>query len=181
MGVGVTDTDTLTSQLSQQLGEATVNLGYAGGSCQMIQYNTMRMMELAWRPKSVTIVIPQLSRVTYFDDSAPRSFIPMHLNQKDPGIVKFYEYWLRPQHHAELYSRMAILGSVAMWGSLGVPVILRHWHHDPDEQQLAAYLPAVVDHARDLQSDGAGGYFGHPGPATLALWAHELADEIRLL
>jgi hypothetical protein len=180
-GVGVDEKDTITHQLAQQLGEPTVNLGYAGGSCQVIMYNTMRLIELGWLPKTVTIVIPELTRMTYFDEGAPNSLIPHLLNGRHDGILKFYEYWVRAPHHAELYARMAIMGAEALWKTKNVPVIMRHWHHDPKEMQMAPYFDAVKDHARDLQPNGAGDYFGHPGPLTLGLWARDIADSIRLL
>ena len=184
-GVGVDDADTLPSQLAQQLGEPTVNLGYGGGSCQTIMYNTMRMIELGWLPKTVTIVIPDLARMTYFNDNDPMHFMPFILNQANhpTGILKFYEYWLRPPNNAEIFSRMSILGAEAMWINKNVPVILRHWHHDPKEgSQMAPYLSAVQDKARDFSpTPDKVGWHAHPGPLTLGLWARDIADAIRSL
>lgn len=182
-GVGVDDEDTLPSQLARQLGEPTVNLGYGAGSCQTIMYNTMRMIELGWLPKTVTIIIPDLARMAYFNDNDPMSFFPHILNKgaKD-GILKMYEYWLRPPHNAEIYSRMAILGAQALWVTKNVPVIMRHWHHDPKEgSQMAPYLDPPQDKARDFCPGDDGRYYAHPGPLSLGLWARDIADSIRLL
>jgi hypothetical protein len=180
LGIGVDDADTLPNQLSQLLGEPTVNLGYAGGSCQVIQYNTMRLIELGWLPKTVTIIIPELARMTYFDNSAPRNLMP--LSQGPLDQASFYRYWLRSPGHAELYSRMAILGAEALWVSHHVPVVLRHWHHNPQEgSQMAPYLTPAHDLARDVRPTGTGSWYAHPGPKTLNTWACELADSIRLL
>lgn len=180
LGIGVDDSDTLPSQLSHILGEPTVNLGYAGGSCQVIQYNTLRMIELGWIPKSITIIIPELARMTYFDNTAPRNLMPLSQGSKDQA--SFYRYWLRSPGHAELYSRMAILGAEALWAKHHVPVVLRHWHHNPQEgSQMAPYLVPAHDLARDIMPTGTGSWYAHPGPKTLTTWAEDLDNAIRLL
>jgi hypothetical protein len=182
MGVGINEPDTLSCQLMTQLDQPVVNLGYCGGAAHIIQYNTMRMKELGWRPKSVTIAIPDANRFTYFEQFEVTNFTSGLLNSKNPtGVLKFYEYWTRPPQHAELYSRMAIKGAEAMWLNMGVPVILRHASPVKGASQMAPNWADVIDYARDQQHNGAGQVYGHPGPATQALRARDLATAIHAL
>lgn len=184
LGVGVDEPETLASQLSRQLQEPVINLGYGGGSAYTTMYNTMRMAELEWKPKSVTIVIPELSRLTYFSEHEVMQFNASqleHVDSRETGIFKMYEYWLKAPQHAELYGRMAIKGAVAIWQNMGVPVILRHHMLFPNQKAMAPKLNPIQDFARDLIIGPTGKPIGHPGPLTLAYWARTLADEIRLL
>jgi hypothetical protein len=182
LGVGVNDPDTLSNQLSIQLGEPVVNLGIGGGSAHTIQYNTMRMIELGWKPKSVVIAIPELERMAYFDDHTIHHFTPGWLTPgENSGLLKLYEYWLKPKPHAELYGRMAIKGAEAMWARVGVPVIMRHASRTEGASQMAPNWHVYTDYARDLIKNGHGQYVGHPGPGTLGLRARELVDTIRAL
>lgn len=178
LGVGIDDGDTMSAQLSLQLDEPAVNLGYCGGSTMTIQYNSLRMLELGWRPKTVTIVIPELTRLTWFDEHYPSTFVPhqiKHGARNNTGVLGMYQHWLTPSRHAELYGRMAILSARAMWDSCRVPVIMRHATHGTD-LAMAPCLAPRVDSARDVQT---GSLWAHAGPATNALWAREIADAIR--
>jgi hypothetical protein len=184
LGVGVDEPETLSSQLSQQLQEPVVNLGYGGAGAQVVMYNTMRMQELGWKPKSVTIVIPELSRLTYFSEHEVLQFNSSQLELVDGGqndIFNMYKHWVTPPQHAELYGRMAIKGAEAIWETMGVPVILRHAMLFANQKAMAPKLNPIQDFARDLMVGPTGKPFGHPGPLTLAYWARTLADELRLL
>lgn len=179
LGVGIDDSETMSAQLSLQLSEPTVNLGFCGGSAMTVQYNTLRMVELGWHPKTVTIVIPELTRLAYFDYNHVTNLVPhliMENSRNNTGILGMYQHWLTPPRHAELYGRMAILGAEAMWNSARVPVILRQ--ASITDLPMAPYLKSRVDTARDLQADSG---WAHAGPATNALWAREIADTIRTL
>ena len=177
LGVGIDDSETVSAQLSLQLDEPTVNLGYCGGSAMTIQYNTLRMFELGWRPKTVTIVIPELTRLAYFDYNHVANLVPYQIQgRNNTGILGMYQHWLTPPRHAELYGRMAIMGAQAMWHSLRVPVILRQ--ASVGDTAMAPQLPDRIDHARDLQTESL---WAHAGPATNALWARDIADAIRIV
>jgi len=76
---------------------------------------------------------------------------------------------------------LAIKGAEALWQAQCVPVIMRHASTITGPLQMAPMWAQYIDYARDLQHNGANEYYGHPGPATLALWARDLADAIRLL
>jgi hypothetical protein len=160
-----------------------VNLGYNGVSPGIIEYNTLRMQELGWRPKTVTILIPELTRLTYFDDHGVQNLTPRYLDggEAQQGIFGFYRYWLRAPKHAELYGRMAIKGAEAMWNLARVPVVLRHMTEVSNQSRMAPSLCSIKDQARDLNEDWSGNWYAHPGPLTLALWARDIADSIRTL
>jgi hypothetical protein len=184
LGVGVNEDETLGYQLSQQLKEPVVNLGYGGGSAQVVMYNTMRMQELGWKPQTVTIVIPELSRLTYFNDHEVLQFNTAQLEHHDGSdndIFSMYKHWVSPKPNAELHGRMAIKGAVAIWQAMGVPVILRHHMLFPHQMAMAPKLNPIQDFGRDLIVGPTGKPIGHPGPLTLGYWARTLADEIRLL
>jgi len=182
LGVGVDDADTLPSQLSGQLGEPVINLGLSGGSAHTVQYNTLRMTELGWRPRSVTIIIPQLTRLTYFDNNQVRHFTPAHLGSGvTEDLLSMYQLWITPGHNAGLHSRMATLGAEAIWQAQGVPVVLRHALKPITSDAMGPCLVRNVDYGRDFQCNERNEYYAHFGPATYAVWATSLAEAIRLL
>jgi hypothetical protein len=185
LGVGIDENETLSHQLSLELGEPVINLGFQLASAQVIMYNTMRMQELGWKPNTVTIIIPELSRMTYFEDEHVISLYPdtsLKTIDRTEDYTKFFQMWTNTPKHAELYARMAIKGAQSIWHSQGVPVVLRHFRLQPKEQSIMApCLATCIDRGRDLQLHPVGHYYGHPGPLTQKIWARDLADEIRSL
>jgi hypothetical protein len=181
VGVGLTDTDTLPSRLSTELNEPVVNLGYGGGGVGTVVYNSLRLIDADIRPLSVTLVIPNLFRLTIFQDNKTLHLLPSgdaH-SHADP-FKNFYETWISTGPNAEMYSLMLMRGAIASWANVGVTVVVKHWSHevDYDWQNLGPNLPSSVDYARDLQPN-QDSQFGHPGRKTMQIWANIIADEIK--
>jgi len=182
LGVGVNDADTLASQMERELREPVINLGMGGTGPMAIMYNTLRMQDMDWRPKSVTIIIPELTRLTYFDQNSVDNLIPWKVqSQRNTGILYMYEKWLTPPNHADIYGTSLLRGAEAVWLSRGVPVILRHWTPTTGPGRLAASLSPLVDCARDMMPTADGEWFSHAGPKSLSNWAKEIVMSIRAL
>jgi hypothetical protein len=180
LGVGLTDMDTLPSRLSTELNEPVVNLGYGGSGVATLAYNTLRLIDAGIRPLSVTLVIPNLSRLTFFQDTDTLHLLPNFFVHSNTSPFKsFYETWIGVGPNAELHSLMLMRGLIANWTSVGVHVVVKHWTRevDYDWQSLGPNLPAAVDWARDLINDVQNGL---PGRKTMQVCANIIADEIRV-
>lgn len=180
VGVGLTDSDTLPSKLSTELNEPVVNLGYGGSGVATLAYNTLRLIDAGHRPLSVTLVIPDLSRLTVFQDTSTLHLLPTwYVHGKNSPFKSFYETWIGVGPNAEVHSHMLMRGVVANWTSVGVPLVIKHvWpgERDYDWQRMGPNLPPAVDWARDLLDKV---HHGHPGRKTMQQWAQSIAAEIR--
>jgi hypothetical protein len=182
LGVGVNDADTLSSQMERLLKEPVINLGMGGTGPMAIMYNTLRMQDLGWKPKTVTIIIPELTRLTYFDQNHVDNLLPWKvMSQRNTGILYMYEKWLSPPNHAEIYGMSLLRGAEAVWLSRGVPVILRHWTPTTGPARMAPSLSVLVDNARDMMPTSDGKWFSHAGPKSLSNWAKEIVMSIGTL
>jgi hypothetical protein len=180
VGVGLTDSDTLPSRLSTELNEPVVNLGYGGSGVATLAYNTLRLIDAGHRPLSVTLVIPNLSRLTVFQDTSTLHLLPnWYVHNKNSPFKSFYETWIGVGPNAEVHSHMLMRGVVANWANVGVPLIIKHvWpgERDYDWQRLGPNLSPAVDWGRDLLDKT---HHGHPGRKTMQQWAQVIAAEIR--
>lgn len=178
-GVGLTDSDTLASRLSTELNEPVVNLGYGSSGVATLAYNSLRLIDTGIRPLSVTLVIPNMSRLTMFQDTDTLHLLPSFFahNNNHSSFKNMYETWIGIGPNAEMYSLMLMRGVIANWTNAGVPLVVKHWMHEShyDWQRLGTCLPSHVDWARDILND----VHGHPGRKTTQVWASIIANEIR--
>lgn len=178
-GVGLTDMDTLPSRLSTELNEPVINLGYGGSGVATLAYNSLRLIDAGIRPLSVTLVIPNLSRLTFFQDSDTLHLLPnFFVHSSGSPFKSFYETWIGVGPNAEMHSHMLMRGVIASWTNAGVPLVIKHvWPEgDFDWQRQGPSLSLAVDWGRDLINDVQN---GHPGRKTMRIWARVIADEIR--
>lgn len=173
-GIGVTTEHTLNHQLSQLLGEPVINLGVSAAGPTVIQFNSLRLAD--FRPKSVSIVVPEITRYTMFDADNPMNLVPGSLDYiKDLAYRKFYELYLAQDINSSLHGFLAIDSARALWQALGVPTYVYRFH---EANPYPAELLDIIDFGRDLVPNGAD-WLGHPGAKTYALWAQTMFDKIR--
>jgi hypothetical protein len=167
MGSGVDDVDTISAQISNG-----VNLGQSGTSVYAIQYNTIRLIDAGIRPKTVKIIMPNLSRMTYWGDLdwidlTPHD-LPVRGNQLVPPVRDCYAGWLYIPPNSEQHGYMSIRATQALWQAAGVPCDLyQHWVPENPVYSQGTQLPEPIDNARDINENN----FAHPGRETLKLWA----------
>lgn len=165
-GLGVDDSETISAGVSHG-----VNLAQSGSNSYVIQYNTLRLIDAGIRPRSVKIIIPDLTRSVYWGTEDWVELTAHDLQSRGsslvPAVRNYYQGWLAHSPNAELATYMTVRGVQALWQSVGVACQLyHHWMPYDSKFVLAAQLPEPIDHARDCQPEG----FAHPGPKTLALW-----------
>jgi hypothetical protein len=175
-GIGVASKDTVAHQLAHMLGEPVVNLGYSAAGPSIIQFNSLRLVQADIVPKSVTIIVPEITRYTVFDAHNPRQLVPGILDFIDyPEHRKFYELYLAQELNSTLQGMMALDSARAMWASRQVPVYVYKYQQ---ENPYPAEVLAITDYGRDLVPHRQS-WLAHPGPKTYAQWAGKIFDKIR--
>ena len=160
-GEGLDEDDTITVQMSKMLDEPVVNLGVPAGSADVLFYNTIRMVDLGIRPKSVIVLSPMWSRTVSFGVPSTNlgpwcSSVPSF----DRGLVTYYEQYVRRMPNAEVHGYLSLRGVKEAWENADVPV------HVLDQAELSQF----VDYSRDL---------AHPGINTAYNWATELCARLK--
>lgn len=168
MGAGVDDSDTISAHIPNG-----INLAQSGTSVYAIQYNTVQLIDSGIRPKSVKIIIPNLSRMTYWGDVDWIDLTPHDLSIRGSQLVKpvrdCYTGWLHIPPNAEQHGYMSIRATQALWQSSGVVCDLyQHWAPENPRFSQGVQLPEPIDQARDINNNN----FAHPGRETLKLWAN---------
>jgi hypothetical protein len=166
-GTGLTLEDTLPYLLSQRIGP-TVNLGYPGSGPDIILDNTIRMIDSGAIPKRVIVIVPELTRLTYYKGKGVVNYLP---NQ---DLDPMYAQWITHSPNAERHGWLKLRSVGGLWASQGVPV--SYYERIPIQgYELGPRLPNQVDLARDVHVDTRGHSYAHCGSRTQALWADFIA------
>jgi len=170
-GTGLAVEHTLPYQLQMITGIAHVNLGYPGSGSDIILDNSLRMIDRGIRPARVIIVVPELTRLTYYKGTSIVNHLPMGT------LAPMYADWITHRPNAEQHGWMKLRGAVALWQQVGVPVSL--FERIPIEgYALGPRLPNQIDLARDIHVDATGYEYAHCGAATQGLWADFIASTL---
>jgi hypothetical protein len=148
-GVGVSDQDTLTSQLTNITGIPTINLGMSGAGLMFQLANSIILKEHNISPKAVVYVWPDQSRQTEFVNS---NQVLHH------GSWNLTSSWMKElminETHNRCLSNYLIRNMRVLWDC---HVVEASWYPDMCKSTSASKLN-FIDYARDC---------AHPGPATL--------------
>ena len=170
-GTGLAHEHTLSEQLAQRTGRPTINLGYPGSGADIILDNTIRMIDVGAIPSRVVILVPELTRLTYYKHMAVVNHIP------NAELTPMYAEWITHAPNAERHGWMKLKGAQGLWASVGVPVSL--FERIPIKgYELGPRLPNQIDLARDVHVDSEGKEYAHCGSATVALWADYIAGAL---
>jgi hypothetical protein len=166
MGHGVSESDSITGPIAN-----AVNLAQSGTSISAIQYNTIRLIQAGIRPASVSIIVPNMARLTYWGTDSWLDLTPHDLRTRGehlvPHVRDCYKGWLAIDPNAEQHGYMTAVSVQALWLSVDVQCgLYQHWAPENASFNLGTQLPQQLDNARDVNSTG----FAHPGRVTLALW-----------
>lgn len=167
MGLGLDDSDIITRYF-----DSAVNLGQHGVSINHIQYNTLQMIDLGWRPSRVIVIVPDLVRTAFWGpkdwvDLTPHDF-DLRGHALNPTVCDYYRSWLTMEPMAEQTNYMTARSVQALWQSQGVRCDLyTNWQPINPVFTLGPSLPEPIDWARDYNTHD----FAHPGRHTQQLWA----------
>jgi hypothetical protein len=177
LGVGVAYEDTLGEQLSSMLEAPVINLGIGGGNISLMQYNTALMVERGIRPKGVIIVVPEMTRMTYWRPQTWSTLLPSMLPKLSDSERSFYKGWLAHSPNAELHSHLAVRGLVAEWRAVDVACWTFNQASPRDPSlEVGPRLPPEQDLARDVDI-GSDGMWAHAGRNSLRSWARFIVDQ----
>lgn len=173
MGTGLDDRDTVSSHF-----EHGVNLAQPGVSVYHILYNTLRLIDAGAVPKSVDIIVPDLSRAVYWakDDWVDLTVHDFALRSQDltDSVRDYYRGYLDIEPMATQSAYMTMRGTQALWSAQGVDCNLYStWLNVSSEFQLGTVLPRPHDWARDIDITGT----AHPGRSTAKMWAEIIGQQ----
>ena len=160
-GLGIDDSDTISAGVPNG-----VNLAQSGSNAYVIQYNSLRLIDAGIRPRSVKIIIPDLTRSVYWGTQDWVDLTAHDLKLRGHGlntsVRDYYQGWLAHSPNAEQATYMTVRSTQALWQAVGVDCELyHHWMPYDSKFIIAPQLPQPVDLARDCV---------HPGPITHSLW-----------
>jgi len=160
-GVGLDDSDTISSHLSSYLGGIpVVNLGQGGSSWTFQWINTVRLVAAGIRPRAVVYIWPDVSRYTRMLDSK----LARHTGSwSAQGLGLEY---LKDTDHAQAISGEILACVRALWSC---PQLHYTWSPQVDPNWSVPRLTAPIDRARDRM---------HPGPETAGIWAGNIARDL---
>lgn len=159
-GVGVDDSQTISSYLQLKLNSPVINLGQSGTGITFAWANSIILRNYNINPKAVIYIWPQRNRQTEF--TSPTSTIKH-------GIWNVENSWMRDliinEAHNTVMAEYYIKSIRLMWSC---PVIEASFHEDMSELTGCTKLD-FLDFARDLK---------HPGNLTTAQVAFNLYNKI---
>jgi hypothetical protein len=164
-GVGVDDSDTWPSRLSQFIMNPVINLAQGGQGWGFNWVNSVRVIEAGHRPKAVIYYWPTTERMFTLPDPRNPNLVLGHgswTTEKNALTLdtKLGLYWVMDPRIGYFWAQQYRLSLDIMWGQLGVPVYHFTWVYLQPRQDME-YIPLYLNpkdltlRARDL---------AHPGP-----------------
>jgi len=111
-GIGVDDSETISSYLQDITNIPVINLGSGGKSINFIHHNSIILSEFYKLPLAVVIIWPNFSRFTMYKPE-----VVVSLSSASEFANFWSEYWLGTEHNAETYAYFARLASKNIFGS----------------------------------------------------------------
>ncbi len=172
LGVGVAYAHTISGLIPD-----AICLAQPGISITNIQYNTLRMIDHGIRPRSVQIIIPELTRSVYWAYSDWLDLTAHDFDQRSQqlstSVQQYYAGLLGQWPMAEVTAEIAIRSTQALWSAQGVQCKLwRLWIHR--DLKWIPQLARPSDSARDYDLQGT----AHPGPQTHQQWADQIKEQL---
>lgn len=163
-GIGLDESDVLSTRLSELLDSPVINLGVGGTGADVTLFNSIRLIDKNIRPKGVIIINGDftLTRLSLFTSTGSIAIGNWSFDKKinQGKFSNLYSLWTNEAGHAETYSYMCLRGAISMWKTENIPTFYFNIERD---------LPKKSDLARDLS---------HWGRETIKLWARSIVNTI---
>ena len=189
-GDGLTDSDCLSSQLSEQLGRPVINLGVSGAGSDVILHNSLVLQQKYPQPWRVITVWPSPDRLGEFTARGVNCY-----GSWTTGVVAWRDRQLfdRLRGHSDYHS----VRRAQQWAKVYQAVNQDPWHMDT---RLAMHSLAqrAIWRERDLQLSwcvdttritgcellhwdfqDTGRDLIHPSKRTFRLWAEQIAETLK--
>lgn len=163
-GEGLSESDTITSQLEQMLKRPVVNLGARGASIDFCHFNSSILSNSYPVPYAVVILWPQLSRTTMFYDSNWIGTVgPWNLPEN-----RHLEYWFDNLYMQQMQAKLYQISTQQIWKTK--TRFCESSFFETTVDTLGCNKLEVLDRARDLV---------HPGIETAKAVAKYIALKIK--
>ena len=163
-GVGVTNEDTLSSQLSKLINMPVINMGIGASSIEYAVLNSMILSEHYPTPKAVIHIYSGIDRTTYYSKKNVE-----HHGSWNSKLNDYFSLWCDDPAHAKVHALMCQMFSKQVWST-------KTKYYETSFFETTARLLRLpnlkwYDVARDLK---------HPGRETLKKLAEQIKDNLDL-
>lgn len=170
-GVGIDESETISSQLTKLTGIPSVNLGYPGSSCQISLYNSTILKENNIKPRAVVFGWTAASRCTLFMDKekTKNDFYIINCGNWDDDISGLGRSWSKYTSNIKIHFQMTRLVAKNLWVNtnyLDYTLFSDIKKYAPDCKYISQ-----KDYARDLS---------HPGKKTYEQVSKYIAKSLNL-
>jgi len=169
-GVGVTDDDTLSSQLSNIIGMPVINMGFPGSGTTLALHHATILSDRYPTPKAVINLWAGVNRTSYYSQDAILNHGPWSLGKGKSGN-DYMTQWMKDETHGEVLAMLASRASKILWEDT---VYLETTYAEPTANLLECSLQLATDNARDITETG----IAHPGRKSHCNVAKYIADTI---
>jgi hypothetical protein len=169
-GVGVTDEDTLSSQLSNIIGMPVINMGFPGSGPTLALHLATVLSDRYPTPKAVINLWAGVNRISYYNQTAIHNHGPWSIGKGKSGN-DFMTQWMKDETHGEVLAMLASRASKILWEDT---VYLETTYAEPTANLLECSLQVATDNARDITEHG----MAHPGRKSHRNVAKYIADTI---
>lgn len=167
-GVGVDQTQTISSCIQSITDISCINLGLCASSVMAQWINTITVSKSKLTPKAVVYIWPQ--------DCCVVEFTEQQILHEGPwnDRSRLGEAWIRNPYHSRMYHQYCIDCVNLIWKDISVV----HFTTTPGQIDSVKLLPSPIDKARDFIKVGKN-YMSHPGPKTLNDWAQIIVNDLQ--
>jgi len=163
-GFGVTDDDTVSSQLEKMTGIPVINMGVGGSSNEFSLFNSVILSQNYPTPLGVVHIWTGTDRTIYFHKNSTTAYGSWNFEENN-----YFDLFTRDQYHGQVHSLFCGMISQQLW------IEKTKFYHASFFYPTAKindcdYL-AFSDHGRD---------FVHPGRLTWKKVAEKIKEEFKL-
>jgi hypothetical protein len=124
-GIGLDESDVLSTRLSELLDNPVINLGVGGTGADVTLFNSIRLIDKNIRPKGVIIINGDftLTRLSLFTSRGSIAIGNWSFDKKinQGKFSNLYSLWTNEAGHSETYSYMCLRGAISMWKTENIP------------------------------------------------------------
>lgn len=162
-GVGITDDDTITSQLSKLVNMPVINMGAPASSIDFSLYNSIILNEFYPTPKAIIHIWTGPHRATHFQTKKANCYGTWAIEENE----SWKNSWFHEDTHSRIHAMFASMISKQIW-STKTKYYEASFFKDTSEVMRCDFFEKI-DYARDLS---------HPGIKTALLTAELIAKKL---
>ena len=165
-GVGIDDSDTISSKLSEIIGMPVINMGIEGSSIQIALHNSIILRDRYPMPRGVIHMWSDYSRTVYYNTRSIDNLGAW--SERKFGIHPYFAAWNEDGAHGRSHALLASKTSKLLWGDTNY---FEATYFESTATLLKCPTLSFLDYARD---------YVHPGIKSSINAANIMAKHLNL-